>query len=52
MLALVWRVCPTVDFVPQWSRWRRRHQAIAKPCHSRRNSPRLKVQLKNYAGAA
>ena len=36
---------PAVDFVLQWSHWRRRHQAIAKRCHYRRNNPRVKVQL-------
>jgi len=45
LLALVWRMHATVDFMLWWSRWRRRHQAIAKLCHYRRSNPRLKVQL-------
>jgi len=30
---LVWLVVPAAAFVLGWSRWRRRHQALAKACH-------------------
>ncbi|HEX5750759.1 MAG TPA: hypothetical protein VFZ09_31325, partial [Archangium sp.] len=45
LLNIAWVVRPALDFVLHWSRWRRRHQAIAKRCHYRRRDPRAKVPL-------
>jgi hypothetical protein len=35
---LVWRQVPPAAFVLDWSRWRRRHQAIAKRCSCRQRA--------------
>jgi hypothetical protein len=45
LLNIAWVMQPALDFILRWSRWRRRHQAIAKLCHYRRRDPRLKVPL-------
>jgi len=38
---LVWRRLPPPGEVLAWSRWRRRHQALARRCHYRRRLARL-----------
>jgi len=45
LLARLW-VAPTPDAgaIWRWSRWRRRHQAIARSCHYRRRTT-LQLQL-------
>jgi hypothetical protein len=45
MVRLVLAMRPPLDFILRWSRWRRRHQAIAKLCHYRRRAPHAEVPL-------
>jgi len=45
MVRLVAEVRPTVELILHWSRWRRRHQAVAKLFHYRRRAPQAKVPL-------
>jgi hypothetical protein len=45
MVRLLSAMHPTVEFILHWSRWRRRHQAIAKLYHYRRRAPQAKVPL-------
>jgi hypothetical protein len=45
MVRLLSAMRPTVEFILHWSRWRRRHQAIAKLYHYRRRAPQAKVPL-------
>ncbi len=42
---LVWRTLPPPEFVLDWSRWRRRHQAQARRCHYQRRLARLTLQV-------
>ena len=41
---LVWGRMPEQEHVVSWSRWRRRHQAVAKRCHYKRRE-RMHLQL-------
>ena len=45
LLARLWVVPPPdVGAIWRWSRWRRRHQAIARSCHYRRRAaPQLQL---------
>lgn len=45
MVHLLSAVLPTLEFILRWSRWRRRHQAVAKFCHYRRRAPEAQVPL-------
>ena len=45
MVRLLSAVRPTLEFILHWSRWRRRHQAVAKLCHYRRRAPEAQVPL-------
>jgi hypothetical protein len=38
---LVWVVVQPAEQVLRWSRWRRRHQAVAKAAHYKKRSARL-----------
>ncbi len=42
---LVWAVEPAMEFVLEWSVWRRRDQAVAGACHYKRRLARLGQQL-------
>jgi hypothetical protein len=42
---LIWAVEPAVQFVLEWSVWRRRHQAVARHCHYQRRLARLGQQV-------
>ena len=42
---LVWKPHPSDESVLLWSRWRRRHQAIARFCHYKRRLKPLTTYL-------
>lgn len=45
MVRLLSAIRPTLECILHWSRWRRRHQAVAKFYHYRRRAPQAQVPL-------
>lgn len=45
LVHIVWPKLTNIERALMWSTWRRRHQAIAKPCHYRTRTRKQNAQL-------